>query len=378
MPRFQWKRTDHLVFVGIGTWLLIAYLSVFVDRRAVIDMPWPQALGYSLGLLGFITGFLRYTQPFTFNEGQLERFALALQWVSILLMQLIEVRSLHLIYVIIWASQLPHITSMARSLLATALTLALLIGIDQWQRPDNSWMWEVAMYFLFSSFGILLSVHALEAEKARDKLAEKNAELQATQQLLAANAKEHERLRIARDLHDSMGHHLTSLALQLELASHQQGEALQTTIQKSRHLTKLLLADVRATVSDMRALPSVNIRELLQPIVAVVPRLKLKLDVEHELLCHDAKTAETILRATQEIITNCLKHSDASELTINIRREQENLIIDAIDNGQVKQPVTEGYGLKGLRERVEALSGKLRYGSADNQGFFVHLSLPAS
>ena len=382
MTLFQrWQKTDYLVLVGIATWALIAYLSVFVDERTVSQMRLSEGLLYLFGLFGFLLGFLFCTLPWTDTRKSRLPVGLVIQWVSVVLMQAIELRDFHYIYFIIWSAQLPHLVRapVAMALTFTSLLLLHLMGAFNLQSAFS--LWSVLLYFVFSCFGILLSMQTIDAERARDHLAFINAELAATQTLLSATVREHERIRIARDLHDSMGHHLTSLALQLQLAQHQNGEALDKTIADSRHLTKLLLADVRATVSEMRLAPNVNLKQLLAPIVSAVPKVHIELTIDDQLVCQNASTAECMWRITQESVTNCLKHSNATHLSLTIFRQNDDIVLEAVDNGHYtiaadQRAITEGNGLKGMRERLRSLGGKLHYGAAAPSGFFVHVQVP--
>jgi signal transduction histidine kinase len=104
----------------------------------------------------------------------------------------------------------------------------------------------------FQVFTVLMSHATAREALARNDLAKLNAELRATQQLLVDSSQVSERMRIARELHDLVGHHLTGLSLNLEVASHlAQGEA-QEHIQTAQSVTKLLLQDVREVVNSLR------------------------------------------------------------------------------------------------------------------------------
>lgn len=376
----RWQKTDYLILVGLATWALIGYISLFVDSRTLAQLRQSEAILYLLGYFAFILGFLFCTLPWKNTRLNRLPIGLVIQWLAVVLMQAIELRDLHYIYLIIWSAQLPHVLRVRNALVITIVTLALLHLMGWFSFPNTFSVWSVLLYFVFCCFGILLTMQTIEAEQARDRLAQINAELAATQTLLAANVREHERIRIARDLHDSMGHHLTSLALQLQLAQHQSGELLEKTIADARHLTKLLLADVRATVSEMRLAPDVNLKQLLSPIVNAAPNLKITTQMDDHLLCHSAATAESLWRITQEIITNCLKHSDATELSINLYRLESVIHMEAVDNGKFKatpqQELTEGNGLKGMRERIAHIGGNVRFGAASPSGFLVHIQVP--
>ena len=92
-----------------------------------------------------------------------------------------------------------------------------------------------------------------EETAARERLAAANAELEATRELLAQSTRIAERARIARDLHDLLGHHLTALSLNLEIASHLTEGDARVRVETAQSVTKLLLGDVRGVVGALRA-----------------------------------------------------------------------------------------------------------------------------
>jgi len=122
-----------------------------------------------------------------------------------------------------------------------------------------------------SLFAYMSGVVSLRQHISRDALRKVNSELRATQALLADNTRIAERVRIARELHDLVGHHLTALTLNLEVATHLvDGKALDH-VQQAHSLAKLLLADVREVVSDMRVDDKVDLAAALRTWSAVYP-----------------------------------------------------------------------------------------------------------
>ena len=371
------RHVDWLLVVGILTWTTVAGVELGLNDPKLTALPIGEAIATVLGYLLFLAAFLaiaidhpRLKHPAVTVAG------LALQALSVLFLQWLEPRSLNQILLIMWSSQLPYFMSLSRAAMLSAFTLIVNAAIRFVIEPHQFFWFEPLVYFTFSLFGMVSSRNAIVADHARAELAQRNAELEATQNLLAASAQESERLRIARDLHDTMGHHLTALALQLELLQHQQGDAAKQTQEQARQLVKLLLADVRATVSNLRNEHSLQLRTLFGPLLRSTPQLQITSDIPADLRVSDARVAETLLRATQEIITNTWRHARATRLTVQVRLNNERLLLDASDDGQIAPNWQPGNGLTGLQERVSAIGGHC-YFQRDSSGHFrVQLDLP--
>ncbi len=186
----------------------------------------------------------------------------------------------------------------------------------------------------FQVFTVIMSQATAREAIARSELAKLNAELRATQQLLVDSSQLAERMRIARELHDLVGHHLTGLSLNLEVASHlTQGKA-QEHIQTAQSVTKLLLQDVREVVNSLRGDDSFDLGRAIRTLTNDIPRPRIHLDVPEELGIYDPVRAETILRCVQEIITNAVRHSGAENLWIELVKTADGVEVRARDDGR--------------------------------------------
>ncbi|MDP9360020.1 MAG: sensor histidine kinase [Acidobacteriota bacterium] len=232
------------------------------------------------------------------------------------------------------------------------------------------------VYFAFSLFA-LFSMHVARSEMAaRQKLAEANTELRMTTELLEISSRTSERLRIARDLHDLLGHHLTALSLNLEVASHLSSGEAREHVEKSKGIAKQLLADVRDVVSRLRNDEPVDLTSSLESLRDVMVAPSLHLDFPRELAVADANVAQVALRTVQEIVTNAVRHSGARNLWLKLATADRALSIDARDDGAGVDNVRFGNGLLGLRERVEQVRGTFEVTSMRGRGFSVHVTLP--
>jgi len=253
---------------------------------------------------------------------------------------------------------------------------SIAIGVIMKLSGDEAPVTVTLAYFAFQLFGAI-SVHMAHAEAvAREELARTNAELRMTTVLLDMNSRTSERLRIARDLHDVLGHHLTALSLNLEVASHLAEGDARESIEKSKAITKLLLSDVRDTVSSLREDEPVDLRGALASLRDSIASPALHLDVADDVAVADSVVAQAALRAVQEIVTNSVRHSGARNLWLRLRTNDRMLDIDARDDGGGTDELRIGNGLRGMRERVEQVRGSVDVSSSRGAGFSVHVRLP--
>jgi len=213
---------------------------------------------------------------------------------------------------------------------------------------------------MVQAFSALL-VHLLTQERiARREMSELHVQLRFTRAQLEEAARETERLRISRELHDSLGHHLTILGLELEFAAHLPGEAVRPPIDRARALNKLLLSDVRESVSTLRNAQD-DWLHLTQTLLRSVPGLEIRFDCPAHFTPTSGLQARTLLRFFQEAVTNTVRHAHAARLWLQLEEHQGTLIVCAYDDGCLLPPFHPGNGLTGLCERFEALGGALTF-----------------
>ncbi len=260
-------------------------------------------------------------------------------------------------------------------LIGQFVLLALII--NSFPEVEFSYAALLASVFLgISLFVFISSYAALRQNDSRDELRKVNSELRATQALLAENIRMAERVRIARELHDLVGHHLTALTLNLEVATHLiDGKALEHVTQ-ARSLAKLLLADVREVVSDMRRGDQVDMAGALRTLVEGVPEPRIHLDFPSDNVMIDPEHAHLLLRCTQEIITNSVRHARARNLWIRLLLTSDGVAMSARDDGRGVNTVQAGNGLSGMSERLSQLGGKLEVESQAGAGFALHAWIP--
>ena len=246
---------------------------------------------------------------------------------------------------------------------------------------DFSWpeaLMQSALYAGFCVFVFVTSLVARQQAQAREEQRRLNAELRATRVLLAESARVNERTRISRELHDLLGHHLTALSLNLEVAGHLSEGRVKEHVQQAHTLARLLLTDVREAVSHLRDGGAIDLEAALRPLAENVPSLQIHMDIESPLTMDDPERAHVLLRCTQEVITNAVRHAAARNLWIIATREDAMIAMTARDDGRGAEAFVAGNGLRGMRERLAQYGGNLEIKTRPQEGFCLHLTLPAS
>jgi len=235
---------------------------------------------------------------------------------------------------------------------------------------------ETGLFLGISLFAFMSSVVAMRQNQARDELRLVNSELRATQALLEENTRIAERVRIARELHDLVGHHLTALTLNLEVVTHLVDGKVLGHVQQAHSLAKLLLADVREVVSEMREGDKVNLADALNTLVEGVPKPVIHLDLPAEEVMAAPQRAQVLLRCVQEMVTNSVRHARATNMWIRLSMTREGFAMSARDDGRGTRHIVAGNGLNGMSERLAHLGGKLEIESEPGAGFELHVWLP--
>lgn len=238
-------------------------------------------------------------------------------------------------------------------------------------------LWELLLGAAIYGGLQMLSVAAvwiqLRETDMRRELAVANTELRATTALLAESSRTAERLRISRELHDVIGHQLTALALELEVAGHRSGPPVSEHVVRARGLATDLLEEIRSAVGGLRD-HQPPLRAALDLIVADLPRPRVHLEVADEIRLDETQTV-TVIRCVQEIVTNTIRHSGAANLWIGVVHDEPGEVaLTAHDDGRGRPDYHPGNGLAGMRERFEQLDGRVTIHASD--GFRIDARMP--
>jgi len=189
-----------------------------------------------------------------------------------------------------------------------------------------------------------------------------------------------ERNRIAREIHDSLGHNMTALIMQLQMACFlikEDNEKAQSLLSDSVKTAKDSLSEIRVVVetlrgSDASILARENIRNLIDDF-SQKTGADIQLEITGNLDSQHSNINADLYRIIQECLTNAVRHGKASVIWVNIDYSDDAINFIVKDNGTGEKTIEEGYGLKGIRERVKAFNGKLEYEATE--GFCIKGSL---
>ena len=233
---------------------------------------------------------------------------------------------------------------------------------------------------------MLLLVNALLAERqSRQKLAITYKQLRRYAQRIEDQATLQERNRIAREIHDSLGHALTAQSIQLEnalLFCQSNTEKTQVFLTEARQLGAEALKEIRQSVSSLRS-NSLQGQSLELAIATLVEEFRRTTNIAPDYTISlsypvSAEVSAGIYRIAQEALTNISKHSSATAVTIQLQTEAELLHLVVADNGKGFKPEqnTTGFGLQGMRERTLALLGNIKIVSEPGAGCCVSVDIP--
>ncbi|MGO2112603.1 MAG: sensor histidine kinase, partial [Pseudoclavibacter sp.] len=258
-------------------------------------------------------------------------------------------------------------------LLVVALnSIAVGVTYSQKEQPLLEVVMMIGFYLLIQLASLFSTATLVREQQLRAQLTVAHVELQAASVLLSESARTAERLRISRDLHDLIGHQLTALTLQLETARHVEGAATREHIDNADTVARELLRDVRATVTQLRA-HAPDLEEELGRIGDGIPGLSVTIHVADDVRA-DEHASTAFVRATQEAITNTVRHADAKEIWVEIASDDEHTTFVARDDGRGAANPVLGNGLKGLGERFGELGGSMEVDGAS--GFRVTVQVP--
>ncbi len=206
-----------------------------------------------------------------------------------------------------------------------------------------------------------------------------------------------ERLALARDLHDTVGHSLSMIAVQAGVALHlldEHPEQARPALTAIRAASREALEEVRATLAVLRQDADVT-NGVAAPATATTPGLArvpelvraarlggLQVVLTPDPLL-DNGSAElpravdaAAYRVVQEALTNVTRHAAATSATVTVRRSPAALEVEVVDDGHGSEGLVEGRGLLGMRERAAALRGVVQAGNSADGGFRVAVHFP--
>ena len=352
--------------------------------KMMMDDQWlnAQSILWLASHLSFGVGFILITKHLGNKKLKFDDWLLLLSMIAVIYIINWSTFSINgIFYSLIIAILLPWIMTVKQGFIVLAVQ-NILIGVQLFYGSHNSSdinsiQFESLIFLIYliglSAFSYVMSLLGSRQQDAKEELRKLNSELRATQVLLADSSRINERLRISRELHDLIGHHLTALSLNLEVATHMTEGKSQEHVKKAQGIARLLLSDVRDVVSSFRNKGNLNFSQAIKELIEGIPRLKIHLEISEEYTIEEPKLAQTMLRCTQELITNCIKHAQAKNLWLSFTKETDKIIINIKDDGIGHlSSIQEGNGLVGIRERVEHLNGEL-FVTSMKKGFGIEI-----
>ena len=233
---------------------------------------------------------------------------------------------------------------------------------------------------------VFLLVNALLSEyNSCQELRVVNQRLRKYALLIEDRAMREERNRIAREIHDSLGHSLTAQNIQLAnalLYLHSNLDRTESFLVEAKKLGSHALQDVRHSVATLRSDP-LRGKSLSLAIAELVADLKYRTEIIYDCeinIPHQLpnEITTTVYRILQEALTNIIKHSQAIKVKISIQLVANDLEVLIKDNGKGFNPKenTTGFGLQGMRERATALGGQFNLVSLPGMGCQVIATIP--
>ena len=403
-PYFASLRHDRGGTLAFLATVLSAYVSLFVDPSTSLT-PARIVLVLALGLLYIFIGTYGYGRA-------VHARALRAAWLYVLgqtllislILYLCEASGFTSLLYFPLVSHAWYILPQRQAFLASALTVAgfaavitLLANLRVALLSSVVVMAGVVFVAVFTSQTLREQKARAEVERLAAALADANQKLRANAAQVEELATAKERNRLAREIHDSLGHYLTVINVQLEAARlllesgppgppapaaptpETTGRAL-TALRKAQSLAQEGLADVRRSVAALRAGPN-GARPLPESLTALAEEARAAgiithFDLRGQPRPLSAQAELTLYRAAQEALTNVRKHARASRAHVILDYTPERVRLTITDNGIGSAHAGGGFGLLGLRERVQLLGGAVTTHTAPGEGFRLEVEAP--
>jgi signal transduction histidine kinase len=251
----------------------------------------------------------------------------------------------------------------------------------------NRWIDALAVALAYGTgivFVVVFTRIAAGERRARASLGEAYRLLRENAAQVEELAVTRERNRLAREIHDSLGHYLTVVNVQIGAAQaifNQDSKRALDHLSKAQTLTQEGLTEVRRSVAALRASPAES-RPLPEALAKLVEQwnatgMRAILTIVGTPRQLSPQADLTLYRAAQEALTNVSRHAHATqvELTLNYA-DDESVLLAAQDDGGGSNDYAAGFGLLGVRERAQLLGGEVRIVTENGKGFRLVVELP--
>lgn len=285
-----------------------------------------------------------------------------------------------------------------KNLLTSMLLCVSLISIFNINNPYINLYLNLAINMIFICI-IFLGTNILsdqfirknEAQILYDKLRLSEEKLQAAYDDLAsynASLEEltllRERARMSRELHDSVGHSLSTLIIQLNAVKtliSLNPEACEGMLEELTTFTKTALENTRRAVRELKPIELekygfiLSIKELCKKFQELT-NIKIKLLFSKESWNVNSDQGHQVYRIIQEALNNSARHGNSTEVNITLNFSNDKLFISIKDNGIGTDTLSPSFGMKGMADRVETLKGTIDFESFKGKGFSIYINIP--
>lgn len=236
--------------------------------------------------------------------------------------------------------------------------------------------------------GMLYSIRTLEIEKEEvkqlnSKLKLANIKLQEYALNIEEVATSRERTRVAQELHDSLGHSLMALAMHLEFAKkicNTKPQKVEEVLSQSEKIAKSSINDLRKAVTVLNSEVEItNFNEAIKKLIDnfyLFSNIQITYNKNEEIETLSPLIKTSFYKTIQESITNSLRHGNATEINVKIKKSDQDLELTVTDNGIGCNNIVKSNGLNGIENRVTALGGSTYYFSHNGLGFGLKVSIP--
>ena len=240
--------------------------------------------------------------------------------------------------------------------------------------------------------GVILAAASFFGDSVRQRreyvrrLEDRTLELEQARDELARSAVNEERLRIARELHDILGHTVGSIAVQAGVGAHvaaSDPEEAKRALTNIESVSKSALTEIRQILGALRGegdppetRPAPGLHELSALVGDLPEGIAVDLDVDDAASSLAPGLQLTIYRVVQEALTNVIRHSGARKVRVTVRSMPTGVRVAVVDDGAGFADAQGGHGLIGMKERVLMHGGNLEAGPMEERGFRVSATIP--
>ena len=222
----------------------------------------------------------------------------------------------------------------------------------------------------------------IQLETANAKLKEMNAQLQDYAQMQEKMGETKERNRIAREIHDTLGHTMTGLSAGIDACIAMIDFSVDETKKQLNKISKVArqgIQDIRRSVNKLRpdALEHLNLEAAMEKMMEEmmeVSDVQIRYECEVPALKFNPDEEDAIYRVVQEGITNAIRHGKAANIDVHIKKENKWLVLSIQDDGVGCEEIKSGFGLIHIRERIQMLNGEVTYDGS--HGFHIVAKIP--